>query len=197
MGSGEEKRSKQSQSESEPAPSSSSSTTSVNKTDNRCSRSFNSDWFSRFPWLVTETDSTGAVKMYCKVCRHAGSKNAFTKGCTDFQSSALQRRRELGKHKDALKLAPEQKLMLGQSEQKKDIDATKQNSLIRTVLYMTKRQLPDVEFHSLVDLQKANGCTSLSTGQIYTNHSSITEMKASLKSVVREQQQAIFNRVHL
>ena len=60
--------------------------------------------------------------------------------------SDLQRRRELGKHKDALKLAPEQKLMLGQSEQKKDIDATKQNSLIRTVLYMTKRQLPDVEF---------------------------------------------------
>ena len=128
--------------------------------------------------------------MYCKVCRHAGSKNAFTKGCTDFQSSALQRHRELGKHKDALKLAPEQKLMLGQSKQKKDIDATKQKSLLHTVLYMTKRQLPDVEFHSLVDLQKANGCTSLSTGHIYTHHSSITKMKASLASVVR----ALFNK---
>ena len=78
--------------------------------------------------------------------------------------------------------------MQGQSEQKKDIDATKQKSLLHMVLYMTKRQLPDVEFQSLVDLQKANGCTSLSKGQIYTHHSSITEMKASLASVAREQQ---------
>ena len=77
--------------------------------------------------------------------------------------------------------------MQGQSEQKKDIVATNQKSLLRTVLYMTKRQLPDVEFQSLVDLQKANGCTSLSKGQIYTHHSSITEMKASLASVVMEQ----------
>ena len=69
--------------------------------------------------------------------------------------------------------------MQGQSEQKKDIVATNQKSLLRTVLYMTKRQLPDVEFQSLVDLQKANGCTSLSTGQIYMHHSSVTEMKAS------------------
>ena len=56
------------------------------------------------------------------------------------------------------------------------------------VLYMTMRQLSEVEFHSLADLQKANGCTSLSKGQIYKHHSSITEMKASLASVVREQQ---------
>ena len=53
---------------------------------------------------------------------------------------------------------------------------------------MTKRQLPDEGFHSLVDPQKASGCTSLSKGQIYMHHSSITEMKASLTSVVREQQ---------
>ena len=116
------------------------------------------------------------------------AKKRAKKGHTDFQSSALQRYRELGKHKDTPKLAPEQKLMQGQSEQKKDIDATKQKSFFCMVLYMTKRQLPDVEFHSLVDLQKANGCTSLSKGQIYMHHSSVTKMKASLASVVREQQ---------
>ena len=54
------------------------------------------------------------------------AKKRAKKGHTDFQSSALQCYRELGKHKDTPKLAPEQKLMQGQSEQKKDIAATKQ-----------------------------------------------------------------------
>ena len=51
--------------------------------------------------------------------------------------------------------------MQGRCEQKKNNTATKQKSLLRTVLYMTKKQLPDLEFHSLVDLRKAKGCTSL------------------------------------
>ena len=53
---------------------------------------------------------------------------------------------------------------------------------------MAKEHVSDMKFQYLVAPQKANGCTTLSHGEIYKHHLHDCEMQDSLATVIRKQQ---------
>ena len=154
----------------------------------RSGRKFNSCWLEKYSWLVTEVDDSGVLRMYCKVCREGGEKNAFTKGCTDFQASALERHISRPKHKTAMEKTLQQRMMQGQVVMARQQQATKRTCLLRTVLYMAQSYQADSAFENLIELQKANGCSELQKGEIYKHRSTLSEMQESLATIVRQDQ---------
>lgn len=107
-------------------------------------RHFLDSWLSDkefHEWLIKETDSENKVLMKCKFCCDANLKNAFTKGCNDFQKSSLTRHIGSEGHKRAIEIKSSRGLLkksLQKAEEKADDSLTLQ---MRTVYFIAKNNI--------------------------------------------------------
>lgn len=121
----------------------------------RVVRNFNHRWLVEFKWLVYDTDSDSAENnMKCAVCmKNSKADNAFVRGSTNFQRSALTRHQDSDDHKLSNK-SEKQAAALEQSINKAEAKVNQATSaMIRTALCMVQEEIPDRKFHSLLQMQ--------------------------------------------
>ncbi|XP_076463272.1 uncharacterized protein C17orf113-like [Babylonia areolata] len=141
-------------------------------------------WKRDFPWLSDSSADMG--QLFCDLCIKAGESNAFTKGCTDMQKSALVRHQKTKDHVRAESLVASRKLMKQQVDRAATESVTKQTAMIRSAYWLAKEMVPNVKFSSLLELQKANGCSQLE-GDCYSHHSAVSEMQDCIATAMETQ----------
>ena len=103
----------------------------------------------------------GKTQMFCRICQKAEEKNAFTKGCSDTQKSALKSHAEQRDHIRACSIKSSQQVMHRDEYQK---------AVLGTVYFMAKEGIPDSNLSSLVKLQQINQCPSFTKAEVYSYH---------------------------
>ena len=128
-----------------------------------------------------------SVLMFCAVCRHTHQKNGFTRGCKNFHRSALDDHSKSQSHRHAIGTAKQQQ-SVAESVSSSSTDSDEcLNAQMRTVLHIAKENLAATKFESLIELQRANGCSALATGVVYKHHESVKDMEEALVQVTKEE----------
>ena len=146
-------------------------------------KSFRKEWLKEFSWLE-EIRTKEGVEMKCKTCVHANEINTFTKGCSDFQKSALKRHSSTKDHIRASNLKASQRMMHEQTEMANERDQSATSVMMRTVYYIAKASKPNSDFGNLIELQALNGCPDLENVGPYHHHSVVTEMEQCIADVI-------------
>ena len=157
----------------------------------KSTKSVQSEWTVKFPWLKV-CEEEGVKKLSCTWCLKAGEKNAFTRGSTDTQASAISRHLMSKGHLRAAGNKQSQTIMTQQVQQARSQSNEKQVATMRTVLFMAKEEIPDVKFQALVELQQLNDCSAL-TGDTYRHHKVVTEMEDCIACTIREKRKEEVN----
>ena len=166
--------------------------TAAKPTDSSCTatskgaKKFREEWRDTFTWLQTEGEGNN-LTMYCEDCQKVRLKNGFTRGCRNFQRSALDEHSKSLAHKNATATVRLQPSMQAVSDATKVGQKACLEAQIRTVLCMAQEGISTSKFTSLIELQKVNGCASLRDGDTYTHHESVADMEEALYKCTKQE----------
>ncbi|XP_070206187.1 uncharacterized protein C17orf113-like, partial [Littorina saxatilis] len=147
---------------------------------------FQEKWCKEFLWLRTEGEGENFL-MFCEDCKKTRQQNGYTRGCRNFQHSSLEDHSKSLSHRNAVGTSDKQLSMKPVSEQAKQSENECLNAQIRTVLYMAQENIAASKFESLLNLQRENGCSSLSAGVTYKHHETVADMEEALLSVTKQE----------
>ncbi|XP_067657737.1 uncharacterized protein C17orf113-like [Haliotis asinina] len=100
--------------------------------------------------------------------------------------SALKEHRDSASHYQAVIVAGQVRAMATHVNKAAEKSDEKLTAMMNTVLFMAKENLATSKFSKLIDLQKRNGCTSLS-GVVYSHSDSVEEMEHCIVQSTIEQ----------
>ena len=153
----------------------------------KTNRKFSAKWQTVNPWLQIKDD-----KMYCNLCVSANKKNAFTRGCTNFKTSALKEHTETADHRASAQVP----------RLKKNIDKLNKKALsekekgiitcLKVTLWMVNENLAITKFSSLMQLLQDLKCPDIDilkvTNEInYTSDFSFGEFLQAINNVVEKE----------
>ena len=156
---------------------------SLRKKNTRDHDHFREQWRDDFPSLITDKEDS----MFCSVCSDAKQINGFIEGSRNFQFSALKDHAYTKGHVSAVATLFRQPSMTVHSNAAVVAESDCLKGQLRTLLFMSQCHIASHHFDSLIELQKANGCSAFVTGDPYKSHESTADMEESLPHATKSE----------